>query len=82
MIEVEVLFFARAREFAGTAATRISLPEGSCVQAASDRLGETFPELRGLLGTCRFAVNEAFARAEDTIEDGCRIAVIPPVSGG
>ncbi len=82
MIEVSVLFFARARELAGTGETKISLADGSSVQAASDRIAEVFPDLKGLLRSCRLAVNEELAQADDKVRAGCVLAVIPPVSGG
>ena len=82
MIEVEVLFFARARELAGTDTGRISLAHGSTVAAASIRIAEIFPDLKGLLRSCRFAVDEELASAGDTISPGSVLAVIPPVSGG
>ena len=82
MIEVEVLFFARARELAGVPSSRLELPPGSTVALASGRLAERFPQLRGLLERCRFALDEEFARLEDSIGERSTLAVIPPVSGG
>lgn len=82
MIEVEVLFFARAKELAGAPRARLALPLGSTVETAARRLGEAFPGLAGALSACRFAVNEEFASSGEAVPDGATLAVIPPVSGG
>ncbi len=82
MIEVEILFFAHAKDLAGSACARLTLPAGATVATAATELAGRFPRLGGLLKTCRFAVNEEFARGGDAIPDRAMIAVLPPVSGG
>ena len=81
-IEVEVLFFARARDLAGKAKARLALPAGATVAEAARRIEEEFPGLGAQVRNCRIAVNEEFARAEDPVADRSVLAVIPPVSGG
>jgi molybdopterin converting factor subunit 1 len=81
-IEVEVLFFARARDLAGTARARLELPAGATVAEAVRRLEEEFPGLGAQVRSCRIAVNEEFARGGDPVSDRSVLAVIPPVSGG
>jgi sulfur-carrier protein len=81
-IEVEVLFFARARELAGKARARLALPAGATVAEAALRLEKEFPGLGAQVRSCRLALNEEFARDGDVIADRSVLAVIPPVSGG
>jgi molybdopterin converting factor subunit 1 len=81
-IEVEVLFFARARELAGRASARVRLPAGSSVESAVRRIGEEFPGLGPYLGACRVALDEAFASGREEVRERSVLAVIPPVSGG
>ena len=81
-IEVEVLFFARARELSGLHSARIELPAGATVAAAAKELARRFPRLAAGLPSCRFAVNEEFASDAAPVPDGSVLAVIPPVSGG
>ena len=81
-VEVEVLFFARARELAGRANARIRLPAGSSVETAVRRIGEEFPGLGPYLGACRVALDEAFASGGEKVRERSVLAVIPPVSGG
>ncbi len=81
-MEITVLFFARARELAATDTVSIELPESAHVSDAIGVLGQRFPELGPLLGSCRTAVDEEFAACEAPLRDGCVLAIIPPVSGG
>ena len=81
-IEVEVLFFARARDLAGKAKARMALPLGATVAEAVRQLEKEFPGLGRQVRSCRIAVNEEFAREEDPVPDQSVLAVIPPVSGG
>ncbi len=78
----EVLFFARAREVAGTSR---QVFEGETVaeiiSAAVDRFG---PELAEVCATASFVVDgEMILRSElATAHPGSEMAVLPPVSGG
>ncbi len=88
LVEVEVLFFAKARELASTSRARVKLPThltGSQCQAA---LEDAFPGLRALRGGYVLAVNEEYVDRAEHETDQLRlkhadeIAVIPPISGG
>jgi MoaE-MoaD fusion protein len=81
-MRVRVLFFAGAREAAGTSGAEIDLAEGATVAAARDLIGEKFPGFRRRLDSVRFAVDREFAGADAALHDGAELAVIPPVSGG
>jgi molybdopterin converting factor subunit 1 len=81
-VEVEVLFFARARELAGRPSARLRLPPGSSVEMALRRIGEEFPGLGPYLGACRVALDETLASGKEEVHAGSVLAVIPPVSGG
>lgn len=76
----EVLFFAHAREAAGTARATI---DGATVRevldAAVDRFGDGFADV---LGTCTVWVNGDAAGCEDVLGPADEVAVLPPVSGG
>jgi molybdopterin converting factor subunit 1 len=82
MVDVEVLFFARARELAGRPQARLSVPEGATVDAAVRRIAEEFPALAAYLGVCRVALDEEFASGTERIGARSVLAVLPPVSGG
>lgn len=81
-IEIEVIFFARARDLAGGSSATMTLPSGTTVAAAAADIEKKFPGLGAILGSCRFALNEEFAAGSDLVPDRSVLAVIPPVSGG
>jgi MoaE-MoaD fusion protein len=81
-MQIQVLYFAAARERAGTAKETIELPEGSNVGAALDELGRRHPPLAALVPHLRVAVNQEFAARSDLVPEGCELALIPPVAGG
>jgi MoaE-MoaD fusion protein len=76
-VDIRVRLFAGLRERAGTGSRSVELPDGATVGDvwAALRLGDEPP---GLL----YAVNRAYADAEDALADGDEVALIPPVSGG
>lgn len=50
------------------------------VQQLLDWIEQAYPEFKGM--SLQVAVNEEYARREDTIHSGDVCALIPPVSGG
>ncbi len=78
---VEVLFFAAAREAAGTSSARVGIEPGTTVDALAAALRARFPKLAAV-GAVRFAVGERFADGATRLADGDVVALIPPVSGG
>jgi len=80
-MKVEVLFFAAARERAGTDREADEL-SGGTVGELSQLLAQRHPELAPLLPRLRFAVNRAFVRGDHALKEGDEVALIPPVAGG
>jgi molybdopterin converting factor subunit 1 len=81
-MKVDVLFFAAARERAGTARTTVTLADGATVADLWRRLGDDVAALAPVLPSCRAAVDEEFASPATALRDGATVAVLPPVSGG
>ncbi len=89
-VEVEVLFFAKARELASAARARLCLPRRLTGWQCQKALEEAFPGLRALRGGYVLALNEEYvdltggqdAAEELCLKDADEIAVIPPISGG
>lgn len=82
-MQVEVLFFAAARERAGRGEETIELPAGATLTTLRQALVERHPRLDPLWAHLRLAVDEAFVRdAQTPLADGAVVALIPPVSGG
>ncbi|CAL5221764.1 g4017 [Coccomyxa viridis] len=86
-MKIKVLFFARARELAGTTEAEADLPEGSTAKEAMQMLLEKYPDLReieGEEGKCVLALNQEYLEKNATtaLKEGDEIAIIPPISGG
>ena len=81
-IRVKVLYFAQAREAAGTGGEDLSLPSRSSVRTLVSKSVEAHPRLRAVSGTVRVAVNEEVAAEDDRLSDGDVVAFLPPVAGG
>ena len=81
-MNIEVLFFAAARDAAGRSKAMLTLLAGTTAGSALGLLLEQQPALRTLQGSLRLAVNEEFVDAGRVLREGDRLALIPPVSGG
>jgi molybdopterin converting factor subunit 1 len=81
-MRVEVLYFAAARDAAGTPAATLEFPAGTSAERALALLVERHAGLAGLRPSLRLAVNEEFVAGAAVLRDGDRLALLPPVSGG
>lgn len=81
-MKIEALFFASARDAVGEASLELEIEPGARVGDIFEHLAGEHPDLRPVLGSLRFAVNEDFVDAEHELRDGDCLALLPPVSGG
>ena len=81
-MRVTVLFFAQARDRAGSDRASLELPEGSRVSDAMDRVRRAHPSLAELEAHLAIAIDGQLARANAALHDGAEMALLPPVSGG
>lgn len=82
-MQIQVLYFAAARERAGTGAESVELPPGATLAGLVEALNAAHPALEPLWPHLRLAVDEAFVTERDRpLADGATVALIPPVSGG
>lgn len=80
---VRVLFFAAARDAAGTGELALdAVAEGFTVGALARELAARYPDLGARMRSVRFAVNGEYVRDEHPVRAGDEVAVIPPVAGG
>ena len=78
---VRVLYFAAARDAAGTAREElVDLP--ATVADLRRALAARHPALSRILPRCRIALGEEFAEDGAAVPDGAEAAVVPPVAGG
>ena len=76
-----VLYFAAARERAGTAQETVEWPGGP-VRQLLETLAARHPDLRPLLPHLRVAVNQEFTSLDAPVPDRAEVALVPPVAGG
>ena len=76
-----VLYFAAARERAGTAQETVEW-SGGPVRQLLETLAVRHPDLRPLLPHLRVAVNQEFTSLEAVVPDRAEVALVPPVAGG
>lgn len=88
-VHVNLLFFAKARELAGTASRdHFPLPSGGEPLNGAQILAAIcghFPELRAIRDHVIIAINEQYCENLTValpIREGDEIAVIPPIAGG
>jgi molybdopterin synthase catalytic subunit len=81
-MEVEVRYFAAAREAAGRPTERVQVADGATLGELRAELARRHPALAPLSPTLRLAVDERFAPDADALAPGAVVALLPPVSGG
>ena len=82
-MRIEVLYFAAAREAAGRSNESLDVPPRATLADLKPLLSKRHPALERAWPAMRFAVGERFAASEEqSLADGDRVALIPPVSGG
>ena len=81
-MNIEVLFFASARDLAGVSQLQVELPDGADLKELLRQLTQEHPALEPVVKSARFARNEEFVDLSSPLEDGDQVAWLPPVSGG
>jgi MoaE-MoaD fusion protein len=81
-IRITALLFGQAREWTGASDLDIELEAPATVESAFAMLKARQPRLAEMERSLLFAVNEEYASLSHPLEDGDRLAVLPPVSGG
>ena len=76
-----VLYFAAARERAGTAQETVEWGGGP-VRQLLETLAARHPDLRPLLPHLRVAVNQEFTSLDAPVPERAEVALVPPVAGG
>jgi molybdopterin converting factor small subunit len=79
---VTVLFFASAREAAGTASTSFGAGGRTVAQLAGELVATYGRDLERVLSSCAIWVNGEAAPPSHVLCAGDEVAVLPPVSGG
>jgi molybdopterin converting factor subunit 1 len=81
-MRVTILYFAAARERAGSPSDTVDLPDGATAGDALAAACSRRPGLQAIAGKLRLAVDQEFCANDRKLRDGGEVALIPPVSGG
>ncbi len=82
-MHIHVTFYGVLKQDAGTTQTTLELPgDAPTVRALANTLAVLYPAMVDRLGTVAFAVQDQLVTPEHTLQDGDRVALLPPVSGG
>ncbi len=81
-MEIQVRYFAAAREATGVEGESVQLADGSTVATLLTALCGRHPDLAGPATSMRVALDENFAETDARLRDGAVVALIPPVGGG
>jgi molybdopterin converting factor subunit 1 len=83
IVEIQVLFFAKARELCGQKESQLLIPSTVSYNNLVDQIVKTF-SLESIQHNLILAINEEYATAGSIVQlkEGDKVAVIPPLSGG
>jgi molybdopterin synthase catalytic subunit len=84
MMQVRVLPFGVLKDWLGSSAAKVELPEGATVAELLERLsaGQAAPQPARLLRGIAVSVNAEFATGTRVLSEGDEVGLLPPVSGG
>jgi molybdopterin synthase catalytic subunit len=82
-MRVRVVPFGVLKDWLGSSAAAVDLPEGASVAALLERLRSTIPGgAPRILGSIAVSVNAEYAQAAHILQEGDEVGLLPPVSGG
>ena len=81
-MNLNVLFFAAARDAVGADTVTVDVPEGSSVGDLQQLMIQRTPQLERWSQALLWAVNNRYAGCDQVLQASDVIACFPPVSGG
>jgi MoaE-MoaD fusion protein len=84
VMRVQVISFGMLKDWFGSSAATVELPEGASVAELLDSLRASFPAHRHApsLQGIAVSVNAEYAQGTQILRDGDEVGLLPPVSGG
>jgi molybdopterin converting factor small subunit len=80
-MEIKVLAFGIVKEIFSNSSVTVALTEGATVSELTLVLAEKYPAIKNL-SSFAVTINGRYGAADELINAGDEIAIIPPVSGG
>ncbi|MGD0347235.1 MAG: molybdenum cofactor biosynthesis protein MoaE [Terracidiphilus sp.] len=83
-MRVQVIPFGVLKDWLGSSAVTVELPDGASVAGLLERLRTTLPAgaAAEILASIAVSVNAEYAQAAHILHDGDEVGLLPPVSGG
>jgi molybdopterin converting factor small subunit len=81
-MNISVEFHGVLRQLAGSAEASLQIGAPACVGDVYGLLAQRYPDLAARLPQTACAIGDSLVRHEAPLNDGCRLSLIPPVSGG
>jgi molybdopterin converting factor subunit 1 len=81
-MNLNVLFFAAARDAVGTDSVSVDVPDGCTVAILQQAIIQRTPQLERWSQALLWAVNNRYAASDQVLQSSDVIACFPPVSGG
>ncbi|KAG9136000.1 hypothetical protein Leryth_015880 [Lithospermum erythrorhizon] len=82
LVEIQVLFFARARDVTGLSEMQLKVSSGTTADGCLHKLIAKFPGLEEIKECLVLALNEEYTPGSTNVKDKDVLAIIPPISGG
>ena len=82
MVRVRMIYFAQAREAAGTTGEEFMLDGSPRISSALSKAFAAHPRLKSLEKLIKVALNEEITQDDILLREGDRVALLPPVVGG
>jgi molybdopterin converting factor small subunit len=81
MNNIEIITFGGLKKYFPSS-TQLQIQPSVSIQELIELLITQKPEAQNLLTICQVAVNEKIANRHDIIPENCKLALLPPFSGG
>jgi molybdopterin converting factor small subunit len=81
-MRIAISFYSHFRDLTGCAQTAETLPDGSTLEDACQRLMVRFPKLAALQKSALIAVGVNYQPRSYVLKDGDEVSLFPPVQGG
>lgn len=82
LMRIRILLFGMLKDVAGKSSDWMDLPAGASVRDVLERFNSQSPAMKDAMASLAVAVNQQYAGAGTTLNDGDEVALLPPVSGG
>ena len=81
-MDVKLLYFQSVRKCTSCTGETVALPDDATLDDLMRLISDRYPDLKALAPSLLLAVNEEHSDRNRRLQEGDRIALMPPFSGG